>query len=422
MVSTSVSYCKMEVTNNKIQWTRKSDIKISPGMLMSGESWLRNRIVRVLSGWDGASTCVFGGSIRRTILSEHTIDNNEELQSRLADDSYHDLDLSSDHFLPLGTDLDVYISHPKNVQTCIDDLRTYLQRAMVGCTILSYRASYACTRVLVKTLPHGIGPHIQIKLDLVMDGERSLFPDFSCNQLCVSTSTLALSVFSPLGMDKWWESNQILEECVGTPFGGYSSSILGGKHDKMRRALECIERQIVHKVGNVLLFSYRRWTQERLRMRRRRDNKSYSAYVETIVNMLLLKLLKDGFTVNGFHPTITSDYEFCCQQSGYKTPISLVQICSSYIPPVVMPGAITGHWKGRGQGKGCGRGHGRFCSDCDSDTESDNKYEYKTEEEYKDEYKDQDKDEDAEQDDDIRPYYWCIGCSEWHEIVTFLLP
>jgi hypothetical protein len=162
-------------------------------------------------------------------------------------------------------------------------------------------------------------------------------------------------------------------------------------------------------------------------MKRQRDRKRYSAYVETIVNMRLLKLLKDGFTVDGFHPTITSDHEFRCIQRGHSTPISSVRISSSDIPPVVMPRQSKGC--GRGQGKGCGRGQGKGCGrgrgrGRGSDTDSEG--EYRSEEEYKDEEEeeeeDKDEDEDEEEDDDIRPYYWCIGCSEWHEIVTFLLP
>jgi hypothetical protein len=138
-----------------------------------------------------------------------------------------------------------------------------------------------------------------------------------------------------------------------------------------------------------------------LRMKRRRDTKTYSTYVETIVSMRLLKLLNDGFTVDGFHPRISSDQEFCCKQGGNTTP---VRISSSDIPPEVMPGPIAAHGKGGGRGRG------------NSDSDSDDKYE--------DDYKDEDKDEDddEQEDDNIRPYYWCIGCLHWHEIVTFLLP
>jgi hypothetical protein len=66
------------------------------------------------------------GSIRKTILGDHTINNNTELQTRIENGTYHDLDLSPDHFLSLGTDLDVYIADPSHPVTCIHDLHIYL--------------------------------------------------------------------------------------------------------------------------------------------------------------------------------------------------------------------------------------------------------------------------------------------------------
>ena len=97
------------------RWLRKKDIRFTKSMLMLAESKMRNQAIRALNGWEGASTFVFGGSIRKTILSESTIERDVELQTRLAQDNYQEMNLSDDHFLPLCTDLDVYITDPKDV-------------------------------------------------------------------------------------------------------------------------------------------------------------------------------------------------------------------------------------------------------------------------------------------------------------------
>jgi hypothetical protein len=69
---------KMQMDQDDIRWLRATDIKFSTSMIMLAQSKMRNQAIHALSKWDGASTCVFGGSIRRTILSEHTIKNDED--------------------------------------------------------------------------------------------------------------------------------------------------------------------------------------------------------------------------------------------------------------------------------------------------------------------------------------------------------
>jgi hypothetical protein len=416
---------KIERPDNMVQWIEMSDVVFSNSMLMRAESQMRNRVIGALSDWGGASTYVFGGSVRRSILSDHTIEYNKELQSRLADGSYHEYKLSPDHFLPLGTDLDVYITNPKNAHSCIQDLQVYMQKVLIGCKVVSCPADafYVCSRMLVKTLPHPIAPIIRIKLDLVLEGIQCLFPDFSCNQVCVSTSTSSLGMFAPLGMDPWWTAKDTLEKCLqNSPCVPYTGSILGGKMDTTRRAIKGIKAQIAEKTGYVLLFSYRRWAQERRRMKRRTHLKNYSTYVQQIVSMRLPKLLADGFSIRGFHPKITDEGEFCCPEGGNATWIPKVQIGSSNVSPDVMPRPVApevhtgrgrgqgkGRGGGRGQGKGRGHGHGEYKhrdSDNDSDSDSDC---------------DCDDDSDGEGDEDVMAYYWCDGCLEWHDIVTFLL-
>jgi hypothetical protein len=194
-------------------------------------------------------------------------------------------------------------------------------------------------------------------------------------------------------------------------------SILGGKRDKTRQTIRDIKAQISDKEANVLLYSFRRWAQEQCRMGQRSDTKTYSAYVKMIVSIRLLKLLADGFSVCGIHPSITHRGEFYCSEGGNTTLISAVQIDSSKSPDV-LPRPITpehskGHGRGqgkghgRGQGKGRGRGQGKGRGggegkDDESESESESVC-------------------DDDRDKDVKPYYWCNGCLQWHEIVTVLL-
>ena len=358
------------------------DLNFSKSVRLLAESKMRNQAIKALSRWDGASTCVFGGSIRRTILSENSIQEDQELLDRLDQDSYQEYNLSPDHFLPLGTDLDVYITNPRNVDTCLQDLTVHMEQAMKGYGLVLRvpNERYACTRMWIRTHHHPIAPVIQIQLDLVMEGVRCFFPDFSCNQLCVSTTKTVslgrLSMFHPRGMVPWWESCLFVEEYL--PPRRSSSSLLGGTNDQMRRSTKWIRARIRDKSGSVLVFSYRRWVQERRRLEQRIGPETYSAYVETIVSMRLMKLLADGFTVDGFHPIITPDLEFRCREAGQTTSISAVQIGSS-IRPDSMPRPITRVSRAR-----VSRDHGQ-----DEDEDGD-----------EDEDEDGDGDDDDEEDDE----------------------
>ena len=186
-------------------------------------------------------------------------------------------------------------------------------------------------------------------------------------------------------MVPWWESCPFVEECL--PPRRSSSSLLGGTNDQMRRSTKWIRARIRDKSASVLVFSYRRWVQERRRLEQRIGPETYSAYVETIVGMRLLKLLADGFTVDGFHPIITPDREFRCREAGQTTSISAVQIGSS-IRPDSMPRPITRVSLARVSLARVSLDHGQ--------------------------------DEDEDEDEDVKPYYWCDGCTQWHDIVTLL--
>ena len=70
----------------KLHWIRKSDYVYTTSMLSLAQSKMRNTIIRLLGNWDGdcgASTFVFGGSVRKAIVSEFAIQNNAELQQGL---------------------------------------------------------------------------------------------------------------------------------------------------------------------------------------------------------------------------------------------------------------------------------------------------------------------------------------------------
>jgi hypothetical protein len=285
----------------------------------------------------------------------------------LDDNTYLDYALTPDHFLPPGTDLDIYITEPVHPQTCLQDLHSYLRDALPGYSIVARPTQYACTRLWISTAPHPIAPVVRIQLDLVMAGERTMFPDFTSNTGSVDTKTGALSVLCPPGMDPWWDSLRHQCLCLSLP-PHVPASILAGSRDLLRRATDGIKAQIQAKKSHVLLFSFARWSAERARLQEPRSRRAYSAYVSSIVSGRLPKLLAAGFVVDGFRPGLSAVGDFDCGE--HTTDIRHVRIGSS-----ATPGSMVL----------------------------------------------QEEEEEEQDEDEVKPYYWCGGCEEWHEIAQFLL-
>jgi hypothetical protein len=198
-----------------------------------------------------------------------------------------------------------------------------------------------------------------------------------------------------------------MQKCLSSSFAPVSLSILGGAQDTRRRTIDAIKDQIQKKMTHVLVFSFSRWAWERHRLHQRVDRKTYSAYVGRIVRTRLLKVLNDGFHVEGFQPRITAEQTFVCK-GGHSTQICSAQIQSTaHSEVLVCRRQDKGDW-GRGQGKGRGRGgpgRGQGCQDRECGRAAGSA----------------DVEEDVEDGKDVKPYYWCIGCSGWHEIIGILV-
>lgn len=363
--------------DQNLQWVCKMDAPFTTSLLMLAQAKMRKNTLDALSTWTGGTTCVFGGSVRKAILSEFTIQNNKELQYRLADGTFRECVLSPDHFTPLDTDLDIYITEPVNrATTCLQGLQTHLQHVLHDYVVVLVPHDATGTRLWIKTHPHPIAQTIKIQLDLVLNGTSSLFPDFACNQLCLlTTATSVLDVFNPSNMfPPWWTSVPVMQKCLSSSFAPFSLSILGGAQDTRRRTIDTIKDQIQKKMTHVLVFSFSRWAWERHRLHQRVDRTTYSAYVGRIVCTRLLKVLNDGFHVEGFQPQITAEQTFVCK-GGHSTQICSVQIQSTAHPEVVLRPGELGEEGG----------------------------------------------EDVEDGKHVKPYYWCVGCSLWHEIMEILV-
>jgi hypothetical protein len=404
-----------------VYWFRTKDLTVSKSAIMLAQSRMRNEALQVLSTFGGATTSVFGGSVCKTILSEYAIGQNDELQQRLQlrDHSYHDLPLTQDHFPPIDMDLDVYIADPKNVSTCISDLQTHLQDNLPDYMIVLRPPdeNYACVRIWIDTRHHPlISNVVRIQLDIVMDGTHALFPDFTCSQLRVHTSGSLrgeMSLFHPPGMTQWWTSTHRERMLSLNPRSSQALSLLGGSRDMHRSAIEAIIAQIQRKLCHALIFSFRRWSNERKRKNQSSTRNAYSVYVGVIVRLRLQKLLHAGFKVEGFLPSVAAGGQFVCTQGDCPTPLRSVLISSSAFPEAMSP-----------PGKGL-----RFRDDTDTDHDTDHKTDHDT-----DHDTDQDTDHDTDQDTDhdtdtdtdtvedpVKPYYWCDGCALWHEVVALLL-
>ena len=157
----------------------------------------------------------------------------------------------------------------------------------------------------------------------------------------------------------------------------------------VQRATNGIKEQIQRKMGHVLLFSLEHWACERLRMGHDATLTSYTKYVATIVGPRLVKLLVDGFDIGGFLPRLV-DFSFVCNEGGYATQIDGATICSTSMDDIPPPGRIND------------------VSDLDipppgriNDVSDLDDY-----------------DDDIM---DVKPYFWCEECVQWHALVERLL-
>jgi len=392
-----------------VQWMTKADRcrTPTPSEEMSAESQMRNEALSALLSWEGATTSVFGGSIRKQLLSEYTIQHNDGLHEHLDRGTYHNYQLSADHFPSLHTDLDVYITNPVDADTCLQDLCVHMKHVMSEYVVVLRNTSenYACTRLWIDTHRHPLAPRVRIQLDLVIAGAGSLFPDFSSNQLCVSTSRVSygeMSMFSPPGMPHWWTCGDVAERCL-LPYPSaacswsnrtLTRSILGGAHDRRCYTINAIKDQIHNKYTHVLVFSFFRWAQERQRMHQQADVRVYSSYVSAIVRIRLVKLLGEGYTVGGFLHRFNGDGKHIeCREGEHKTDLRSVVIRSTGQPAYRLPPPQADEVSLPG----------RYSEEDTSD--------------------DEDGDSDIGSEDATQPIplYWCHGCRVWHELLEVLL-
>jgi hypothetical protein len=392
-----------------LRWLRTPDVRYTESMTRLGQSRLRDRCLQMLSTWEDAETIVFGGSVRQCIVSEYTIRHNEELQRRLCDGSYGQLELSQDHFPALGMDLDVYIPRPANVEVCLQSLLLHMSMNLEEYTIKvrACNERYACTRVWVRSNAHPVAPMICVQLDLVFGGQSFVIPDYTSNQLGVTTNAGQLSVFTaPDTESPWWKSSRITEGYLHIPHPDRTSSLLAGSQDMLRRTTDWIKEQIEQKSTHLLLFSYSLWAQARLRSGLRPGRKNYTDYVVPLVTQRLAKLIRAGFEVQGFHPSIgmSQGGTFVCDEGGYSTLLKDVKIGSVTLaeapmlaPPTPAPRGGKGDNRNR---SGVGRGKGIYAVQPVTSDEG-NLHD--------------------EEMGDVIPWYWCLGCRTWHEVAEFLL-
>jgi len=368
-----------------VRWVRQADVLVTANMRSMAQQHMKTHIIRMLCTWDTAPTVVFGGSIRRAILSEYTIQKDKELLHRLSDGTYSQYVLSNDHFIPLDTDLDVYIqARPDQTQSCVQSLMDHMTTHLRGYNVClrTREDGYPCARLRISTFPHPLAPVIHVDLDVVVEGTKcGLYPDFTPNQLCVSTSALTVGELSLFRHDRagdpWWSSNYDVERCLEFT-RPYNRSILGGSMNLDRQIVEVIKAQIQNKVGHVLLYSFRRWSCVQQRTGQPFDLKTYTQYVAKIVGYRLLKLLSDGFEIVGFKPHVV-DLNFVCEEQGFATPIESLQIESTSDRTTLLRGNDPDDDD----------------DDCSSSCE--------------------------ENPEAVSSYYWCVGCSAWHSLVDFVL-
>ena len=393
------------LSNDQVKWCRNERHQSDTNSLSKAEFTMRNKIVTCLSGWREAQLFAFGGTPRRSILSQHLIDTNPVLIAKLdAGEDPGDVRLPKDTFVPPGTDLDIYMSSkPDSVVVHLDSIVAWLKKKLSMYDI-SLRAStphYTCHRVWVRTHPHPLAPVIRVQLDIVT-GEGTLFPDFTCNQLGVNLRTGELSVFCPTMMvNPWCAYRYDLERIMQLPEEKHVESILGGAHDLRARAVVAIKEDIKKKIARVLLFSFKRWFENRACANEVATMDYYLTYVDTIVKHRLCKLLEDGFVITGFKSPII-DNSFVCTESGHLTPIRTMQIrCALESGDLVGVSRDVHEAKG-----GTDENNPGFSEDEDTD---------------KDEDKDENRDTDEDDDEDTKPVFWCKGCGLYHDLVEWVL-
>jgi glutaredoxin-related protein len=285
----------------------------------------RQRMVECLHKFsrlpDSPTLLIFGGLVRRSVVSNHMIQNNQELQRQLqATRGFHSgenlskIDLSRGTLIPWSTDIDVTVKNCHHIK--MDDFMqtvSYFFKDELHDLEISVRkphGEYNCHTLFASTHSHPLAPKIKVSMDVVFDN-RSYFPDFTSNQLCINVLSWQCSVmscgspYSRISKPWWWTIEQIYTSMqLGEP--PLRQPILTGGCDVASQATALIQEQVKNMTSFVLLYSFARWRRLRQECGEDASVQEYTNYVYKIVEFRLPKLLHDGFTVHGFEPNVDS--------------------------------------------------------------------------------------------------------------------
>jgi hypothetical protein len=303
------------------RWGRKSEHVLDDECVSKAQHKLREKIVNRLRTWEYGTKSVklfiFGGLVSKTILSNHLIRNNMELQAALDaedEDTLSNIPLPVSAFITLDTDMDLYIAdlNNLNVKTHTDSIIRFLQEELPELAYFYRPKGGSCPfgSIRVCTWPHPLASLVSFSIDIIT-GSFPLLPDFSSNQLAVDLQTGNIGIFQPLQTkNPWWVNSDSLCRALQIPQMDHCSNFLCGELSMNHKATTAIIAATKSMSTTVILFSFARWSREY-------DNVAINAtvgkYLEYVYHIRHCgqKLMEDGFAIHGFEQRMTCNGMFC---------------------------------------------------------------------------------------------------------------
>jgi hypothetical protein len=227
--------------------------------------------------------------------------------------------LQGDVFVPVGTDIDIYIEGIE-VTERDDFMKRFIERVsfISGYPFMSnYRSPYCRDRFLFHTGKHPLVQQISVGLDVCM---TSGLPDADVNQIVINANDGTIQLgrgYEETFPYKWWD----VYECEPTEL-----SFFAGAEDRRRSALKKVIENIKCKKSTLILLPYRTWKENATSIGISSRLKMYSSYVGSLINYRMMKLIDDGFQVSGLACKV-EDKCIVCPLCDGRSEVASADVC-----------------------------------------------------------------------------------------------
>lgn len=308
--------CLDEAEKESTHWISDIKSKFSDNVISKATHLMRNKLTDIVMQLDlhGPKAVLFGGLVRRSILSSSLIkkhlgdklDSEEDRHVQWA--AIESVKVPIDTFVDLKADIDIYIdTHDTNI---VGALVESIKEASYDVRIVNKVHNYGgCTRLNVRTHAHPLAPHICVQVDVVTpySSEGPMFPDFTCNQLAVSTEgELQIFKTSSMPSNLWWNV-QHYDKFVSSENKTTGSSFAAGELDERFSVIEDIRAQVKRKEGHVLMYKFLAWSECRAENNVSSSRSDYLKYVSKIVCYRLPRLMVGDWKLLGFACELAPD-------------------------------------------------------------------------------------------------------------------